>query len=146
MARQRRCATAKAKRGTSGREAHWRQALADWARSGLSKVAFCRERGLSSSAFYWWKAELARRDATRRSRSSQPTSSKGQEAKGTLAFVAVRVAAGAVGEAATPPKPSGAVEGSVEVVLGNGRRVRVGAGFKGELLAQVVRVLEGMPW
>jgi hypothetical protein len=146
MARQRRCATAKAKRGTSGREAHWREALGDWARSGLSKVAFCRERGLASSAFYWWKAELAGRDAARRSRSSRRSSPKPQEAKAKPAFVAVRVATGTVDGAATLSKASGAADRAVEVVLGNGRRVRVGAGFKGELLAQVVRVLEGMPW
>ena len=96
MARQGQVAALKAKQCTSGREAHWRQALADWGRSGLSKVAFCRERGLSASAFHWWKGELVRRDAARRSRLSRPSSAKGREAKAKPAFVAVRLAEGAV--------------------------------------------------
>ena len=44
------------------REAHWREVLAEWAKSGLTQTAFCRERGVSLSAFGWWKGELARRD------------------------------------------------------------------------------------
>jgi hypothetical protein len=34
--------------------------------------------------------------------------------------------------------------GFLEVVLGNGRRVRVGSGFEAEVLVGVVRALEGM--
>jgi len=146
MARHGQVAAPKAKQGISEREAHWRQALADWSRSGLSEVAFCRERGLSPSAFHWWKGELVRRDAARRSRSSSPSSAKAQEVKPKPALVAVRVAEGAVDRATVAPKANGGVEGAVEVVLMNGRRVRVGSGFDGELLAQVVRALEGTPW
>jgi len=133
------------KRGSGEREAHWRQALADWSGSGLSKVAFCRERGLSPSAFHWWKGELVRRDAARRSRSSGPSSPKAQETKARPAFVAVRVAESAVAGAAVPLTANGGVKGAVEVVLRGGRRVRVGSGFDAEVLAGVVRVLEGLP-
>ena len=133
------------KRWSGEREAHWRQALADWSGSGLSKMAFCRERGLSPSAFHWWKGELVRRDAARRSRSSSPFSPKAQEAKARPAFVAVRLAEGATTGAAVPLTGNGGVEGAVEVVLGNGRRVRVGTGFETEVLARVVGVLEGLP-
>jgi hypothetical protein len=66
----------------------------------VSKAAFCRERGLSASAFHWWKGELARRDGARGSRSSGPSSPKGEEAKAKPAFVAVRLAEGAEVEAA----------------------------------------------
>ena len=58
--------------------------------------------------------------------------------------MAVRVAEGAVDGAVVSPRANGRAEGGVEVVLGNGRRVRVGSGFDGELLAQVVQVLEGL--
>ena len=136
------------KRGSGEREVYWRQALADWSRSGLSKVAFCRERGLSPSALHWWKGELARGDSARGSRSARPCSAKGvgsgSEAKAKPAFVAVRVAAGAADGAAVPPRAAGRAEGAVEVVLGNGRRVRVGSGFEAEVLVRVVGVLEGM--
>jgi len=105
----------KGKRGSGEREEYWRQALADWSRSGLSKVAFCRTRGLSPSAFHWWKGELARRDAA-----------KGNGTKARPAFEAVRLAEGAVSGAAVSARADGGgVEGAVEVVLGNGRRVRV---------------------
>jgi len=146
MARRGQDASIETKRGSGEREAYWRQALADWSRSGLSKVAFCRERGLSPSAFHWWKGELVRRDAAKGSLLPSPSSAKGGETEARPAFVAVRLAEGAVDGAAVPLRADGGVEGAVEVVLMNGRRVRVGSGFDGELLAQVVRVLEGMPW
>ena len=145
MARRGQGAFVKTKRGSGEREAYWRQALADWSRSGLSKVAFCRERGLSPSAFHWWKGELVRRDAARGSRPSSPSPVKGGETKARPAFVAVRLAEGAVGGAAVPVRAAGGVEGAVEVVLLHGRRVRVGSGFDAEVLARVVGVLEGLP-
>jgi len=146
MARRGRDARPEAKRGSSEREAHWRQVMAAWSASGLSKVGFCRERGLSVSAFHWWKGELARRDAARGSRSSRPSSAKAQEAKAKPGFVAVRLGRGSALGAAQPLRADGDDRAGVEVVLGNGRRVRVGPSFDEELLAQVVRVLEGMPW
>jgi hypothetical protein len=133
------------KRGSGDREAHWRQALADWSQSGLSKVAFCRKRGLSPSAFHWWKGELARRDAARDSHAAGASSGTSREAKARPAFVAVRVADSALGRDAVPLSVEGRLEGVVEVVLGHGRRVRVGSGFDGAVLEQVVRVLEGLP-
>jgi len=145
MARRGQDGCVKTKRGSGEREAYWRQALAEWSGSGVSKVAFCRERGLSPSAFHWWKGELVRRDAARGSRPSSPSPVKGGETKARPAFVAVRVAEGAVDGAAVRLRAGGGVEGAVEVVLGKGRRVRVGSGFDGEVLAAVVRVLEAMP-
>jgi hypothetical protein len=137
-----------ARRGSNEREAYWREVLAEWSRSGLSKVAFCRKRGLSPSAFHWWKGELSRRDAARGSRSARPCSAKragnGTEAKAKPAFVAVRVAASAAAGAAVPLRADGRVEGAVDVVLRNGHRVRVGAGFDAEVLGRVVGVLEGL--
>ena len=145
MAHQGQDAALKAKQSASEREAHWRQAVADWSRSGLSKVAFCRERGLSPSAFHGWKGELVRRDAAKASRSSSPSSTKGREAKAKPAFVAARLAEGSVNGAAESLRADGGDGAAVEVVLGNGRRVRVGSGLDRELLAQVVQVLEGTP-
>jgi hypothetical protein len=135
------------KRGSGEREAHWRQVVADWSGSGLSKVAFCRKQGLSPSAFHWWRGELARRDATKSVHSVRPCSAKelGRETKAKPAFVAVRVAEGASGGSAEREREDGGIEGGVEVVLGSGRRVRVSSGFDTEVLARVVGVLEGLP-
>ena len=40
------------------REAFWRRHSDDWQRSGQTITAFCREHGLTESAFHLWKREL----------------------------------------------------------------------------------------
>jgi transposase len=98
-----------------GREPYWRLVVARWKHSGLSVRTFCGAEGLNPGTFYWWRREVNRRD---RSRS---------------AFLPVRVVAEKVG-------PSAA---GVEVILGNGRCVRVGVGFDPDTLVQTVELLEG---
>lgn len=72
----------------------WRSVLAEWSSSGQTKAPFCKARGVSSSAFHWWKAELARRDAAAK-RSSRAVGPVGRVKGGQLpGFVAVRVAGG----------------------------------------------------
>ena len=98
----------------NGREPYWRLVLDRWNRSGLSGRAFCLAEGVSVPSFYWWRRELQRRD--------QPKS----------AFLPVHVLA----DKAESPA------GSIEVVLANGRCLRVGAGFDPRTLVQVVELLE----
>src|SRR5579862_3548049 len=45
------------------RERRWRDALRRFARSGLGVRAFCGREMLAESAFYFWRREIARRDA-----------------------------------------------------------------------------------
>jgi hypothetical protein len=47
----------------SGREQFWRAKQAEFAASGLSIRAFCRRESLVESAFYFWRREIAVRDA-----------------------------------------------------------------------------------
>ncbi|MFC1806569.1 hypothetical protein ACFL09_06285 [Planctomycetota bacterium] len=119
------------------REAHWRTVLAEWEKSGLTQAAFCREHELSAKTFTWWKRELTRRDAVRASRRRLKGNSDASRS-GKAGFLPVRVAG--AGEA---PRDGHA---GLEVVLVNGRRVRVGSDVDAELLAKVVTVLEGVPW
>jgi hypothetical protein len=127
------------------RETHWRKVLAEWSKTGLTQTAFCRERGLSLSAFGWWKGELARRDAERGPKQRAKSHARGSRGK-TTGFLPVRVMGsrepGGAGERV------GIGDGCIglEVVLVNGRRVRVGSDVDDELLAKVVRVLEGVAW
>ena len=100
------------------RESYWRLVLARWKRSGLSVRAFCRAEGVNEPKFYSWRRELLRRDQP------QPDPKP--------AFLPVRVVA-------DPPELA---TGGVEVVLANGRCVRVGIGFDPHTLARVVAVLE----
>src|SRR3954453_11105422 len=98
---------------TGSREPYWRLVVARWKRSGLTVGEFCRSESLNQATFYWWRRELRRRDQP------QP------------AFLPVRVLA---------DQPQTA--GSIEVVLANGRCLRIGAGFDRRTLVEVVKLLE----
>jgi transposase len=98
-----------------GREQHWRAVLDRWRQSGLSVRAFCQAEGLSQPTFYWWRREILRRDTPK------------------PAFLPVRV----VREDAAQRAGRG-----IEVVLANGRCLRVGPGFDPQTLVQVVDLLE----
>ena len=56
------------------REAQWRRMMRRQQRSGLTIRAFCGEHDLRETAFYFWRAELARREAEQdqRHRSVRP--------------------------------------------------------------------------
>jgi hypothetical protein len=45
------------------KEQLWRRWVAKRSRLGLSVREFCEQEGLKESAFYFWRRELARRDA-----------------------------------------------------------------------------------
>jgi hypothetical protein len=78
-------------------------------------AAFCRERKLCVSHFFWWKKRL--------------------RASAAAKFLEVKLAA-----AAPAPRTAGALR--VEVVLKNGRSLRVGPGFVRELVRALAAVLE----
>lgn len=94
------------------REHFWRQAIADWKRSGQSVSVFCSARQLSQPSFYAWRRELDRREQ-RRWQTPTP------------AFVPVQVVDDAV----------------LEVVLPSGLRVRVPEGSDELAVARLVAAL-----
>ena len=98
----------------NGREPYWRLVLTRWKRSGLSVRAFCRAEAVNEPRFYWWRRELQRRDQ------AKPV------------FLPVHVLAD---KAESPAR-------GIEVVLANGRCLRVGVGFDPQTLVQVVELLE----
>ena len=99
------------------KERQWRRWIGEWQASGLSVRAFCGRRGLATPSFYHWRRVLERR-ATQ-----EPT------------FVPVQVVADAM-----PVQAS-----LLEVVLADGRAVRVAPGFDAATLRQLLVVLEGRP-
>ncbi len=104
------------------REQHWRRHMAAWRREGGLQVAYCRKHGLASADFSWWKSELARRDAVAK-RSSRPRAP-------AVPFVPVQVVARDT-------------EGPVcEVLLRNGRRLRIGRNCEPNWVAKVASALE----
>ena len=99
------------------KEQQWRRRVGEWQASGLSVRAFCQQRGLTVASFYAWRRVLERRAAEQ------------------VVFAPVQVVADA------PPTQTGALE----VVLADGRVVRVAPGFDAATLRQVLAVLEGRP-
>ncbi len=93
----------------------WQGLLSEQGRSGRSVAAFCRERQLCASHFYWWKKRLG--------------------ASGAAKFLEVKLATGA-------PTLGAGDDRRVEVVLRNGRSLRVGPGFDPELVRALAAVLE----
>ena len=96
------------------KEAAWRKHIRAQAGSVLSVGVYCRQHGLQASGFYWWRRELARRNA-------EPPSPR-------AAFVPVTVAT----QPAVPIE-----EGRIEIVLPGGRRVRVIGSVDKRMLADV---------
>jgi transposase len=97
------------------KEQQWRRWISAWRASGLSVRAFCARHGLASASFYQWRRVLERRAAEK------------------AAFVPVHLVAD------TPPAPASALE----LVLGDGRIVRVVPGFDAATLWQLLTALEG---
>ena len=56
-------ATAKAR--IKKRKAMWRRVVAGHSKSGMSIRAYCAKMRVKEPAFYWWRSELARRDASK---------------------------------------------------------------------------------
>ena len=98
------------------KEAAWRRRLTRHADSGQSIRAWCRRHRVKEAAFHWWRRELARRDA------------EGQ----APSFVPVHV----TGDPMQDSDPQ------IEIVLTDGRRVRVSGAVNREMLTQVLDVLE----
>jgi putative transposase len=100
----------------SAAEQRWREIIKRQQTSGSTVAAFCRDNRVATSSFFAWKRKLG----------GSP-----------IGFVEAAV----VGA----PPASPAARASIEVLLRNGRRVRVGRrGFDRGLLAEVVAALEGM--
>ena len=97
------------------KEQEWRRWIGEWRASGLSVRAFCERRGLATHRFYYWRRVLE------------------QQAAEKAAFVPVQVVADVF------PAPTSALE----LVLVNGRIVRVAPGFDAATLRQLLTVLEG---
>jgi hypothetical protein len=131
-----------ARRGERGRgkERHWRRLLRQWQRSGQGVRAFCWEHGLSEPSFYTWRRTIQERDRQAQPRSRRRPRQAGDPVPGTAvhglhgdalpAFVPVTIAA-----AASP----------LEVMLRDGRVVRVPAGFDAATLRQLLAVLAEAP-
>ena len=91
--------------------------VAEYEASGLSREAFCAQRrmGITTLGRYFrWRKEA--------------------QGTGKAKFVAVQVR--------RKQRPEIAGTGKLTVALSNGRRIEVGSSFDGQMLEQLVRLLE----
>ena len=102
------------------KESFWREQLQCWLRSGLGVRAFCEKHNLSEPNFYVWRRTLVERGLIA---FPVPT---------TPAFVPLRLDT-------TPPTPTTT---PIEVVLAQGRVLRVASGFDANTLRRLVETLE----
>ncbi len=115
---------------SQSREAYWRKVLDEWSRSGLTQAAFCRKRAIPVWSFRWWKRELPRRrpvTATVKGQRKQVSSKQRSEHPSQPAFLPVRIAPASV---------------LLEIVLINGRVIRVPSGCDLEAIGKLASVLE----
>jgi hypothetical protein len=109
--------------------AEWLEELRRWRENGQSATEYARERGIHAGTLTGWASKV--RDSV-----VAPRVASGER---NSMFVPVHVAP-AAGAAAGKV---GADRGQVEVVLRNGRSIRVSGPFDGEAVARLLRIAEG---
>jgi transposase-like protein len=116
----------------AAKENYWRRLLGRWRQSGLTGRDFCAEHGVSEPSFYSWRREIARRDqqqATARKRTAPAAAPTMVTPQCGGAFLQLAL------ESSAPPP-------AIEVVLAQGRLLRVRPGFDAASLHQLLRLLE----
>ena len=109
-------------KGDGEKTRYWQRTISEAARSGMSIRAFCRQRRLRESQFNWWQRKLrAGREAGETSRPS------GNGKPASFALVS---------------DESGATDVGIELVLGDGRKLRIRRGVEEETLRAVLATLE----
>lgn len=106
------------------KERFWRGVVQRQAGSGLGVRAFCRQQGLTESAFYAWRRTITERDVTARPRSAAVRPSNAP------AFLPAVVTDG--------PRPAS----GIAIELAGGRVMRVQPPVSARWLAELVHALE----
>jgi len=120
------------KQKETARSRYWRGMVGAWEKSGVTQRAFCEERGISLSGFCWWRCRFRKEQReSRRAIGGRKRTRK--KAPSSASFLPVRIQSGLF------DSPS---EGVIEVVLTNGRCLRVPRDIDAAALAGLARVLE----
>ena len=119
-----------AKRRTA---ADWQRHVDGWARSGLTGVEYAKRHGVSPGVLYAWKHHLSREAAPTTRVKSRSGRKPSQARRRPVRFAPAQLA-----PAASPPASS------LEVVLGNGRVVRITGPVEPTVLSQTLLAVEAM--
>jgi len=112
-------------------QAQWLQVVSQWRDSGQSADEYGRVHDLHPGTLTGWASRLRHEVAGKPGR---------KNGKGVSIFLPVRVSSQRPQREVTSELT---VEGGFEVVLTNGRRVRVAGNFRAEALARLLAVVEG---
>jgi transposase len=126
------------------KQSHWQEVVRRQAESGQSVRDYCHQAGIKEAAFYWWRRELARRSqqgknlhrpsaVARRKATERPLARKSADM--AARFLPLQVVADRRCEDAC----------GLDILLGDGRTLRVRPGFDRQTLADVLAVLEVRP-
>jgi hypothetical protein len=108
--------------GDAQKASYWQRTISEAARSGMSTRAFCRQRRLRESQFYWWQRKL-------RASRQAGTSPKAAGLAKPASFALVS-------------DEAGETDAGIELVLGDGRKLRIRQGVEEETLRTVLAALE----
>jgi hypothetical protein len=105
---------------------YWQRTIGEAARSGMSIREFCRQGHLKESQFYWWQRKL---------KADGPGRKRVPGVEGDASFALVS-------------EEAGSVSAGLELVLRDGRRLRISKGVEEESLRAVLAALEpqGNQW
>jgi len=106
------------RRTDEGIRERWRRLIAEAARSGMSTRAFCRQRGVTEAQFYVWRARLNGRTHGRARRQAISAAKKA-----TFALVS---------------DAPGELDAGIELVLADGKRLRIRRGVDEATLRTVL--------
>lgn len=102
------------------KQRYWQRTIGNAARSGMSIREFCRQHRLKESQFYWWQRKLK----AGRQEGNKPTSSGGEA---SFALVS---------------EDGASIQAGLELVLQDGRRLRISQGVQEETLRAVLAAME----
>jgi len=102
------------------KQRYWQRTIGEAARSGMSIREFCRQRHVKQSQFYWWQRKLK---ADRQERQMTP----GDDGRASFALVS---------------EEAGSMPAGLELVLRDGRRLRISKGVEEASLRAVLAALE----
>lgn len=111
------------KKRPSRSRSEWLSEVKRWRQSGQSAQEYAQAHDLDAGTLAWWASRLNKESGTRRVRRN----------KAEPAFLALQV----------HPRPARGVEGTFEVLLVNGRCVRVSGDFDVERVSRLLAAAEG---
>lgn len=109
----------------------WHGILQECERSGLSQRAFCRQRKINAGTLAWWKRQLRRGDVVRPGSTQRGADGRARRRSSAArgGFVEVRLG-------------DGAKAGGYEVVVSDGRVIRVPGDFDAQSLSRLIAAVE----